>query len=126
MVDNTKKILVVDDSETNLFLVQSVLEMEPFIEVELEKDSRKAMRRIVKEIPDLVILDIMMPYVDGFEIMNEMRSNSITQSIPILIISAKDDAATIKKAKALHSVAYITKPITMLEIADKVLSIVRE
>jgi len=118
-----KKIFVIDDSEVSLFLIKAIFEDEPDINIAIESNSRKALSFIREGNPDLLVLDLMMPHIDGIQILQEIRSDSRIGKIPILIISASHDAEIIKKAIELGIQGYIRKPIEMKEVEEKIRNI---
>lgn len=115
-----KKILVIDDSEANLLLINSVFEGNPNIKVIVESNSSKAIADIKKSMPDLILLDLMMPHIDGFQILDEIKSDAEISKIPVIIVSARLDG----EAKLLTSnygvVDFIEKPISLELIESKI------
>ncbi len=83
------KILLVDDNETALLQVKSMLEREGFT-VDVARDGKEALLSLAHTIPDGIVLDLMMPEMDGFEVVDNLRNNRTTAGIPILILTAKD------------------------------------
>ena len=88
-------ILVVDDSPDNLFLVQTILEEEGY-EITLAEDGRSALAQIEQSPPDLVLLDVMMPEMDGFEVTKRIRENPKLPFMPILLITASNQPGRIR------------------------------
>ncbi len=119
----TDYILVVDDSPDNLFLVQTILEEEGY-EITLAEDGRSALEHIEQSPPDLVLLDVMMPEMDGFEVTKRIRENSKLPFIPILLITAFDQPSVVK---GLDSGAddFIRKPVEVDELLARVRSLLR-
>ena len=115
-----KKILVIDDSETNILLIKSLFEDEELIHVDVLLNSRLALKRIEEVMPDLILLDIMMPDIDGFTILTILKRDEQLKHIPVIVVSAKDEQTDIDRAYALGAENYITKPI----IIDELLKIV--
>jgi len=112
-------ILIVDDNPANLRALKLILEREFFhvraaISGELALDSMKV------ELPDIVLLDIMMPNKNGFEVCEEMKANELTKDIPVLFISALDDLADKIKAFSVGGVDYIPKPFYAHEVIARV------
>ncbi len=87
-----KRILVIDDSEANLLLINSIFEDDPEIEVAVESNSSRAINTARKKNPDLILLDLMMPNIDGFQILGEMKKDSNLGKIPVMIVSARLDS----------------------------------
>jgi CheY-like chemotaxis protein len=94
-----KRILVIDDSEANLLLINSIFEDDPEIEVALENNSTRALKTVRKQNPDLILLDLMMPNIDGFQILGEMRKDSFLGKIPVMIVSARLDSEAKKRGQ---------------------------
>jgi len=115
-----KKVLIVDDSEVNLILVKSVFENDPEAEVFIESNSKKGMQKIRDLKPDVLVLDLMMPELDGFKILDTMKNDVELQHIPVLVISAKYDGETIKRVKGYGAVDYIKKPILLDQVEYKI------
>jgi len=118
-----KKILVVDDSETNLLLLSAVLEDAGY-DVELLNDSHQAVAYINKHKPDLVLLDLLMPGMDGFEFMDKMNQDIRRPGFPIVVVTAYDSHDNKQKAKDLGAADVINKPIDISSFLDKVEQIV--
>src|SRR4028118_966518 len=116
-------ILVVDDSPDNLFLVQTILEEEGY-EITLAEDGRVALAQIEISPPDLVLLDVMMPDMDGFEVTKRIRENPKLPFIPILLITAFDQPSVVK---GLDTGAddFIRKPVEVDELLARVRSLLR-
>lgn len=117
------RILVVDDSPDNLFLVQTILEEEGY-EISLAEDGRLALEQIDLSPPHLVLLDVMMPEMDGFEVTRRIRGNSKLPFMPILLITAHDHPSVVK---GLDSGAddFIRKPVEVDELLARVRSLLR-
>lgn len=117
------QILVVDDSTDNLFLVQSILEEEGY-HVSLAEEGKTALELIDESPPDLVLLDVMMPGMDGFEVTRRIRNNEKLAFIPILLITAYDQPSVVK---GLDSGAddFIRKPVEVDELLARVRSLLR-
>lgn len=118
-----KKILVIDDSETNLLLLRAVLEDAGY-DVELLNDSHQAVASINKHKPDLVLLDLLMPGMDGFEFMDKMNQDIRRPGFPIVVVTAYDSHDNKQKAKDLGAAEVINKPIDISSFLDKVEQIV--
>jgi CheY-like chemotaxis protein len=109
MATATKRILVCDDDPVILRLLQVNLELEGY-EVLLAHHGQKAIEMAVDEHPDLVILDIMMPRMDGYQTCQKIKSQHETRDIPIVFLSAKAQQSDIDKGKSFGVEAYLTKP----------------
>lgn len=116
-------ILVVDDSPDNLFLVQTILEEEGY-EISLAEDGRSALTKIEESPPDLLLLDVMMPGMDGYEVTRRVRDNTKLPFIPILLITAHDQPSVVE---GLDTGAddFIRKPVEVEELLARVRSLLR-
>ena len=112
-------ILVVDDNPDNLRLLASILS-EHYYKVRLAPNGERALATIRKEAPGLILLDIMMPVVDGFEVCKRLKQDKKTAGIPIVFISALNETVEKVKAFSLGGVDYITKPFKSEEVLARV------
>jgi len=110
-----KKILVVEDEENISRLISDTLVLGGY-KSERAFDGEEALRKIKKEKFDLVILDIMLPKLDGFELMKKIKS----KEVPIIFLSAKNDVSTIVKGLSEGGVDYMVKPFEPLELLARV------
>jgi CheY-like chemotaxis protein len=115
-----KKILVIDDSESNTLLIQSLFEEKGKYHVDVIRKSQKTFDFLRDNKPDLVLLDLMMPQVDGFEILANIRENEKLRSIPVIIVSAWDMPDNIQRAMALGANEYVKKPISLDDLYQRV------
>ena len=105
---NRKYILAVDDTPNNLKLLGHILKDE--YTLNFATDGYKALESIGKRKPDLILLDIMMPEKDGFEVCRELKSNIETEAIPIIFLTAKSDRNSVLKGLSLGACDYLVKP----------------
>jgi len=115
-----KKVLIIDDSETSLYLIKSVFENDREIDVDIENNSTHALSSIKNKKPDLILLDLMMPHVDGFQILLQLKADVDFSKIPIIVLSARQDKEAINMAFEYGAVDYIQKPIKINEIKTKI------
>ena len=120
-----KRILVIDDSEANLLLINSIFEDDPEIEVAVENNSTRALKTVKKKNPDLILLDLMMPNIDGFQILGEMKKDSFMDKIPVMIVSARLDSDAKKEAKKYQVDDFIEKPLDLDLIEKKIHQILK-
>ncbi len=116
-----KKILVVDDEKPIAEILKYNLEEEGFI-VELAFDGETAVRKVVNERPDLVLLDIMMPKKDGFTVCREIRQ---TTTVPVIMLTAKEDEIDKILGLELGADDYVTKPFSAREVVARVKATLR-
>ncbi len=119
MEDNKNIILVVDDNEQNLSILGNVL-MEYNYEVIPASSGREAFESISEMPPDLILLDIMMPEMDGYEVCKVLKDNEQTMEIPIIFLTAKIETEDIVKAFNYGAVDYVTKPFRKEELLARV------
>ena len=120
-MDNTRRqsILVVDDTPENLRLLAGILTEQGY-RVRSAANGTRALATIQKEAPDLILLDIMMPVMDGFEVCRQLKNNEQTQNIPVIFISALDEVFDKMTAFSIGGVDFITKPFQIQEVVARV------
>lgn len=110
-----RKILAVDDEKHIVRLVQVNLERAGY-EVVTANDGKEALQKVQDENPDLVVLDVMMPYMDGFEVLQNLRRNPATREIPVIMLTAKAQDADVFKGWQSGVDCYLTKPFNPMEL----------
>ncbi|MCC6445456.1 MAG: response regulator [Armatimonadetes bacterium] len=110
-----KKILAVDDEKHIVRLVQVNLQRAGY-EVVTANDGKEALEKVESERPDLVVLDVMMPYMDGFEVLRNLRSNPSTRELPVIMLTAKAQDADVFKGWQSGVDCYLTKPFNPMEL----------
>ncbi len=118
MKDNEKAIgkatvLIVDDVETNRVILGEIIGAMGY-KVIFAEDGAQAWERLSEELPNLVLTDVSMPVMDGYELCRKLKANVETRNIPIIFISAFDDAQNIVKGFNMGGEDYITKPFNIL------------
>lgn len=114
-----KTILIIDDSETSLLLFKSLFEKEEVI-IQSEINSRTAGQRIRDIRPDLIVLDLMMPEIDGFQLLEIIKEDTELKAIPVIILSALHDSKTINKTIHLGATDFIKKPFNVNEVINTI------
>jgi two-component system alkaline phosphatase synthesis response regulator PhoP len=114
-----KKVLVVDDHQDAINILTMILKKGGYDPLSA-KDGVEALQRIDEERPELVLLDVMMPKMDGYEVCQAVKADPKSRHIPILMLSAKTDPASKERGRELGAADYITKPINPTEILKKV------
>ena len=110
-----RKILAVDDESNIVRLVQVNLERAGYTVV-TANDGKEALQKVQDENPDLVVLDVMMPYMDGFEVLQTLRRNPATRDIPVIMLTAKAQDADVFKGWQSGVDCYLTKPFNPMEL----------
>jgi len=124
-VDPSKcTILVVDDNSQNLELLQAYLE-ELQCKVVTAVDGVKALACVTNENPDLILLDIMMPRMSGFEVCRKLKADPATADIPVVMVTALNELGDIERAVAAGTDDFLSKPINKLEMLTRVKSLLR-
>ncbi|MFM6985746.1 MAG: response regulator transcription factor [Hydrogenophaga sp.] len=114
-----KKILIADDEPNILISLEFLMKREGYTVV-LARDGQEALEAILREQPDLVLLDVMMPVKTGFDVCHEVRSNDVVKDTVILMLTAKGRDTDVAKGLALGANAYMTKPFSTRELVQKV------
>jgi len=120
-----KKILIVDDEPSIIVPVQFLMEQNGY-DVLVAFSGEEAMEIIAEKKVDLILLDIMLPVIDGFEVCQRVRENPQWNKIKIILLTALGSDANVEKGLALGADAYITKPFSNIEIVDKVKGLLEE
>lgn len=117
-----KTILCIDDIKTNLFIVQSVIDdaASDLYNIVLADSANKGLSILLKQKIDLILMDIMMPDIDGFEATQMIKSNKKTKHIPIIFVTAKNDDETISKCYQVGGDDYISKPFNHIELLARI------
>ncbi|MBD1877159.1 response regulator [Nodosilinea sp. FACHB-131] len=119
----TFHILVVDDIIDNLFLLQTVLEAAGY-QVDTADNGRTALVKVEASPPDLILMDVMMPEMSGYETVKKIRQNKNIPFIPILMVTAHEDASRIQ-GLAMGANDFIRKPVEIDELLDRVANFLR-
>ena len=113
------KVLVIDDDPVILELLRVNFEIENF-EVVTASDGREGLEKARTANPDVVLSDIMMPRIDGLELVSILREDPRTRSLPIILLSAKAQNAEVQQGLDMGADDYVTKPFDPLELIDRV------
>jgi len=114
-----KRILVVDDLPENVFMLQDRLEHEGY-EVLTAYDGRTGIEKAVSELPDLILLDVMMPDITGIEVCKTLVEHPKAKNIPIILVTAKSGAEDTKEGLEAGAFDYIKKPFNRIELLARV------
>ena len=113
-----KTIMVVDDEPTFLKVVEDILEPESYTVIQVS-GGQEALDKLKKIKPDLILLDIMMPGIDGWEVCEIVKADKETEKIPIIFVTAKSDPES-RSAGSVNAMDYITKPFEYKDFIKKV------
>jgi DNA-binding response OmpR family regulator len=115
-----KSVLVIDDEPGFCETVRSILEIRCDLKTYVAINGRDGLKLAKKFKPNLIILDIRMPRMDGFEVLRRLKEDTGTVSIPVIMLSALDDDMSKIKSSGLYCETYITKPISVIDFQTKV------
>ena len=115
----TQSILVADDEPSILLSLQFLLQKAGF-EVRLAKNGEEVIQLVEQSVPDLILLDAMMPKRDGFDVCQTLRANPALQNLPIIMLTAKSRDVERQKGMALGATDYITKPFSTRDLVETV------
>ncbi len=119
MAIERKKILLVDDSRIVLRVEQMILSKGPY-ELMMASDGSEGFERAVAARPDLILMDLVMPRMDGFEAMRRLRANEATKAIPVIMVTTLGDADSMQAGFESGCSDYVTKPIEATLLLAKV------
>jgi DNA-binding response OmpR family regulator len=114
------KILIIDDEEEFLSFMKANLELRGDYEVITALNGEEGIGLAGKNKPGVILLDIIMPKMDGFETLKRLRGDENTKSIPVIMVTARTDDQAMMKALELHDDGYITKPVKLEEMEEKI------
>lgn len=117
-----KKVLLVDDSNTVLMMEKMILSKGSF-DIILAHDGLEAVARAKSDNPDVILLDVIMPNLDGLSACAAIRADAATAHIPIIMVTTRGEEASIEKAFRNGCTDYVTKPINSLELLAKLQNI---
>lgn len=120
-----KRILIVDDEPNIVVSLEFLMKREGF-EVAVAPDGEAALRALEERLPDLVLLDIMLPKKNGFEVCQAIRANPAWQGVKIVMLTAKGRDTEVAKGTALGADAYMTKPFSTKDLVAQVRQILGE
>jgi DNA-binding response OmpR family regulator len=116
-----KKILLVDDSSTVLLMERMILSKSRY-DVVTAKDGQEGVEKALAERPDLILMDVVMPRMDGFEACRRIREQEDTKAIPIIMVTTRGELQSVENGYSSGCTDYVTKPINGLELLAKVKS----
>jgi DNA-binding response OmpR family regulator len=116
-----KKILVVDDSKTALLMTTMALAKGPY-EITTATDGEQGLARAQADCPDLIVLDVVMPKMDGFETCRRLRENEATRETPVIMLTTRGEGENVEAGYESGCTEYVTKPINTVEFLARIKS----
>ncbi len=120
----SSKILIADDNQQNCELLEAYLIDEGF-DIAMAYDGQETLEQVLRSQPDLILLDIMMPKLSGYEVCQQLKQDEATRDIPILMVTALNEMGDIEKAVAAGCDDFLSKPVNRLELKTRVRSLLR-
>jgi CheY-like chemotaxis protein len=115
-----KKVLLVDDSTTALLMEQMILKNRDDIELIVARDGQEAVEKTLAELPDLIVMDVVMPRMTGIEACRQIRLEDHTRRIPIILVTTRGEPENVEIGYASGCNDYVTKPINGSELITKI------
>jgi two-component system cell cycle response regulator len=119
------KVLVVDDNLQNLELLEAYLEDVAEITTIGATNGQQALEKVAAERPDLILLDVMMPRMSGFEVCKKLKSDPATRHIPIIMVTALDEVGDVERGVEAGTNDFITKPVNRVDLLARVRTLLR-
>lgn len=123
-VTTPSKVLIADDNHQNCELLDAYLSEEGY-EIAMVYDGQQTLDAVAKSQPDLILLDIMMPKMSGYEVCQRLKGDPETRKIPILMVTALAEMGDIEKAVNAGADDFLTKPVNKLELTTRVKSLLQ-
>lgn len=119
------KVLVVDDDPQNLELLVAYLEGLPNVVVIAASNGIQALNKVAEECPDLILLDVMMPKMSGFEVCRQIKSDPHTRDVQVIMVTALNELGDQERARDCGTDEFLVKPVDRLELIARVKSLLR-
>ena len=123
-MNKMKKILIADDEHKIIMTLEYAFRKAGY-EVFIARDGSEVLEILKTEIPDIILLDIMMPNVDGYTTLAEIRKNDAYRNIKVIFLSAKTGEADIAKGLEMGADAYVTKPYSIKKLTEQVENLIK-
>lgn len=121
----TSKVLIVDDNVQNRELLVAYIEEIPHIRTREAANGIEALARVAEDPPDLIVLDVMMPRMSGFEVCRRLKSDPRTRDIPVVMVTALDEVGDHERAVDVGTDEFLTKPVNRAELVERVGSLLK-
>jgi len=115
-----KRILIIDDEEDLTFFIKANLELDGEFEVIIANSGKEGIKKAAKDNPDLILLDILMPRMNGYQTLEKLKNNAKTLSIPVIMLTALGDDSSKVKASTLYNEDYVVKPVQIDPLKEKI------
>lgn len=112
-----KKVLLVEDEKNVILSVKACIDAGGY-RVDVVEDGEEALNYVRKENPDIILLDLLLPKLDGFEVLKVIKNDPDTKEIPVIVLTAKAEEESRQRALSLGADGYMTKPFRPLELWD--------
>lgn len=119
-----KKVLLVDDSTTALLMEQMILRNRADFDLIVARDGQEAVEKTMAELPDLIVMDVVMPRMTGIEACKKIRSQDPTRHIPIILVTTRGEPENVEIGYASGCNDYVTKPINGSELITKIVDLI--
>jgi DNA-binding response OmpR family regulator len=113
------KVLVIDDEPNIVQTLQDRLEMNDY-QVITATDGKAGLEKATSEVPDIILLDVIMPIMDGLEMLERLRKNNATRKIPVIMLTARSQSQDITRANSYGIEDYVVKPFDLSELLEKI------
>ena len=117
---NRKKILLVDDSKVASMTEEMMLRKSGRFDFLVARDGQEAVQKAIAERPDLILMDVVMPRMGGFEACRELRRHEATEAIPVIMVTTRGEAENIEAGYQAGCNDYVSKPIDGVELLEKI------
>jgi two-component system alkaline phosphatase synthesis response regulator PhoP len=122
--DVRQKIMIVDDEMATLLPLKRSLEAEGYIVIEAV-NGYEAIEKSKTELPELIVLDLMLPGIDGFDVCTQLKKDTLTEKIPVIMLTAKDEMRDKVEGLQMGADDYVTKPFNLNELKARIRNILK-
>ena len=119
--DNKSSILIIDDEQANRLMLINILDPDEYT-VYVRKSGLEGIEAAEELLPDIILLDILMPEMDGYEVISALKASHKTKHIPVIFITGLSEVSNEEKGLSLGAVDYITKPFSPNDVRRKILN----